>query len=95
MTPEDYCKNYSELSYSEASEEYKELQSESKELDLIVGSYLEEGTPQDDPKFSAAARELGDTIGKSYALCICNKEFTQSKNCQAFIEHMKKRNFTK
>jgi len=95
MTPEDYCKQYTKLSYAEASKEYEQLLSLSRKLDSKVGNYLEAGTPQDDPHFSSVARELGDTIGKSYTLCVCNKAFSQSKNCQAFIEHMKKSKFVR
>jgi len=94
-TAKEDCDRYKGLSLSEASKEYEELLSLSKKLDLKVGNYLKAGTPQDNPSFSMASKELGNTIGKSYALCVCNQPLSQSNNCHAFIEHMKKSKFVK
>ena len=90
-TPDEYCKIYSGFNYAEASKEYRIQVSLSHDLDSKVGEHLSKGTPESDPEFSEMARNLGDAIGKSYALCVCNKELSKSNNCQAFVEHMSKR----
>lgn len=84
------CEKFANLTYLEANKEYEELLSLSRKLDSKVGNYLKSNTPQDNPDFSETAKELGSTIGKTYALCVCNNPISESKSCKEFIEHIKK-----
>ncbi len=78
------CEHYEHMSGSEASREIESLAAKAEELGPQLAAFQRDGIPDEDPRSTAVAVPLGETLGRMYALCICNEELALTDDCQSW-----------
>lgn len=79
----DQCNEYKKYEKNEAYNKFKDMQIRSGELGVQLAKFQREGVPDEDPKSSVVAVELGTLLGGMYQFCTCNSDLSLTKDCIA------------
>jgi hypothetical protein len=84
----EQCHDYKKYENDVAYKKFKDMQIRSGELGVQLAKFQRDGVPDNDPKSSAVAIELGTLLGGMYQFCTCNTGLSLIKDCIAHKQMM-------